>query len=127
MAAYVYVISTDTANGRVDPTSLTVEINDSTITTPLVDMTTGDDLLTINFSGVLTAPELATLTSVVNATTGLVPYESLQGGPMATAPTYIPIHEVATVVVYAQVLAVHAITVDGVFQNDGLFIFVPGT
>ena len=72
LTEYNYSISGDTANGKVFPTTLTQQINDSSIATPLAYINTSGDDLDIWFDDPLSGPDETTLTAVVAAHTGVV-------------------------------------------------------
>jgi hypothetical protein len=67
---YTYSISNDTANGAVNPTTLTTEIQQSTIVVALDGIETGDDVLDIWFKDPLSGADQTTLTAVVAAHAG---------------------------------------------------------
>lgn len=81
---YTYSIATDTANGKVNSTTLSDEIAASSIIIALDHIDTGGDVLDIWFRDVLSAPDQTTLTSVVNAHTGNE--ATTTGDPVAVTP-----------------------------------------
>lgn len=67
---YTYSIANDTANGKVNPTTLTTEIAASSIVVALDHIDTGGDVLDIWFKDPLSGADQTTLTAVVAAHTG---------------------------------------------------------
>ena len=69
---YAYSISQNTATGVVNSNSLTREITGSTITRALDYISTEADILNVWFKAALDTNEVATLTGIVGAHTGLI-------------------------------------------------------
>lgn len=67
---YTYSISQDTLNNKVNPTRLHREISQSSIVIAIQGITTVNDSLIIEMKDILSAPDEATLDSLVNAHTG---------------------------------------------------------
>lgn len=67
---YTYSISTQTANGRVNPTTLTSEIAASSIVIALDHIDTGGDVLDVWFKDPLSGADQTTLTAVIAAHEG---------------------------------------------------------
>lgn len=70
--SFNYSIANDTANGALSGADLKSEIESSSITIALNDVSSAGDTLTINFKANLSAGEETTLNGVVSAHTGVI-------------------------------------------------------